>query len=124
MKLPARDHINVGLGLTSVAGLAGFCVTGDPTLAMLSLGAGVVSSGALGLHMTASIGGADMPVVITLLNSYSGWALCAEGTTPYISDPLVSATVLTCYEFVRFHPRPTSADSGRSADRLVRSVSY
>merc|ERR550537_215943 len=36
-------------------------------------------SGALGWHMTASIGGADMPVVITVLNSYSGWALCAEG---------------------------------------------
>ena len=36
-------------------------------------------SGGLGLHMTASIGGADMPVVITVLNSYSGWALCAEG---------------------------------------------
>merc|ERR1719421_1480968 len=36
-------------------------------------------SGALGFHMTASIGGADMPVVITVLNSYSGWALCAEG---------------------------------------------
>ena len=36
-------------------------------------------SGGLGVHMTASIGGADMPVVITVLNSYSGWALCAEG---------------------------------------------
>jgi NAD(P) transhydrogenase len=36
-------------------------------------------SGALGAHTTASIGGADMPVVITVLNSYSGWALCAEG---------------------------------------------
>ena len=31
-------------------------------------------SGALGWHMTASIGGADMPVVITVLNSYAGWA--------------------------------------------------
>merc|ERR1711998_257480 len=38
-----------------------------------------IISGGLGLHMTASIGGADMPVVITVLNSYSGWALCAEG---------------------------------------------
>merc|ERR1719362_409188 len=36
-------------------------------------------SGALGAHTTVSIGGADMPVVITVLNSYSGWALCAEG---------------------------------------------
>lgn len=32
-----------------------------------------------GLTLTAAIGGADMPVVITVLNSYSGWALCAEG---------------------------------------------
>lgn len=79
LMLPARDYINVGLAGVSAAGLAGFCITGDPTLASLSLGAGVVSSGILGLHMTHSIGGADMPVVITLLNSYSGWALCAEG---------------------------------------------
>ena len=32
-----------------------------------------------GYTLTAAIGGADMPVVITVLNSYSGWALCAEG---------------------------------------------
>ena len=32
-----------------------------------------------GWHLTDSIGGADMPVVITVLNSYSGWALVAEG---------------------------------------------
>lgn len=79
LQLPGRDAINVSLAATSVAGLVGFCVSGDPTMAALSLGAGVVSSGILGFHMTQSIGGADMPVVITLLNSYSGWALCAEG---------------------------------------------
>lgn len=79
LQLPGRDFINLGLAATSVAGMAGFLTTGDPTLAAVSLGAGVVSSGLLGLHMTQSIGGADMPVVITLLNSYSGWALCAEG---------------------------------------------
>jgi NAD(P) transhydrogenase len=59
--------------------MAGFCATSDPTMASLCLATGIASSGALGLHMTSSIGGADMPVVVTLLNSYSGWALCAEG---------------------------------------------
>lgn len=79
LALPIRDQLNMGLGAASVAGLVGFCATGDPTLAALSLTTGVLTSGALGYHMTMSIGGADMPVVITLLNSYSGWALCAEG---------------------------------------------
>jgi hypothetical protein len=47
------------------------------------LGYSTLSSFALGAHATASIGGADMPVVITVLNSYSGWALCAEGASVY-----------------------------------------
>merc|ERR1719272_1022331 len=59
--------------------MAGFMTTDSPSTAATCLGLGTASSGLLGLHMTASIGGADMPVVITLLNSYSGWALCAEG---------------------------------------------
>merc|ERR1719232_2560212 len=46
---------------------------------LAALGGALGTSGILGWHMTASIGGADMPVVITVLNSYSGWALCAEG---------------------------------------------
>jgi len=33
----------------------------------------------MGWNITNNIGGADMPVAITVLNSYSGWALCAEG---------------------------------------------
>ena len=46
-------------------------------LGMLGLCTGL--SSALGLTLTSAIGGADIPVVITVLNSYSGWALCAEG---------------------------------------------
>merc|ERR1719197_76778 len=57
---------------------------------VFALGGMFTLSGALGLHMTASIGGADMPVVITVLNSYSGWALCAEG---FMLDKPILTTV-------------------------------
>ncbi|GBG26917.1 NADP transhydrogenase, mitochondrial [Hondaea fermentalgiana] len=79
LALPGRDALNIGMGAGSLLGLAGFLTTSDPTIAGACLASGVGLSGLMGLHMTASIGGADMPVVITLLNSYSGWALCAEG---------------------------------------------
>jgi len=46
---------------------------------MTMLGATTAMSSAMGVTLTLAIGGADMPVVITVLNSYSGWALCAEG---------------------------------------------
>jgi len=79
LMLPGRDMMNMGMGAGSLLGLVNFMSTGSASSAGTSLAAGTLLSGALGLHMTASIGGADMPVVITLLNSYSGWALCAEG---------------------------------------------
>lgn len=76
---PARDQINMGLGAATLG--AGAIVMGAPELGtgVAALGGALTTSGILGWHMTASIGGADMPVVITVLNSYSGWALCAEG---------------------------------------------
>merc|ERR1719198_2548419 len=60
----------------------------SPAIAAACLTTAVLSSGALGFHMTSSIGGADMPVVITLLNSYSGLALCAEGFI--LNQPLLT----------------------------------
>jgi len=79
MNHPARDQINMGLGAATLG--AGAVVMGGPEVGtgLCALGGALGTSGLLGWHMTASIGGADMPVVITVLNSYSGWALCAEG---------------------------------------------
>jgi len=79
MKHPARDQVNMGLGLATLG--AGAYVMGGPeaSAGLAALGGALATSGVLGWHMTACIGGADMPVVITVLNSYSGWALCAEG---------------------------------------------
>lgn len=53
----------------------------DPsfTTGIACLGSVSALSAVMGVTLTAAIGGADMPVVITVLNSYSGWALCAEG---------------------------------------------
>lgn len=77
LRLENRDSINIGLGVITLSTGLGF-LSGASNGAEL-LGVSLLSSGALGYHMTRSIGGADMPVVVTLLNSYSGWALCAEG---------------------------------------------
>lgn len=79
LNIPGKNLINLGLLAGNVAAGAAFFATGDPTTGLAALAATTGLAGVLGAHMTASIGGADMPVIITLLNSYSGYALAAEG---------------------------------------------
>ncbi len=75
--LPARHLLNlVIVGLTVWFGIE-FAGHGDNSMLFL-LGAMAVT-GLLGIHLVMAIGGADMPVVVSMLNSYSGWAAAAAG---------------------------------------------
>lgn len=62
LSLPAKNKINMGLlGGNVLAGTI-LMATGNPTLALTALSATGIMGGAMGAHLTASIGGADMPV--------------------------------------------------------------
>jgi NAD(P) transhydrogenase subunit beta len=77
--LPARHWLNLGL-LIAVIFLGRMFLqqaeTGGGTLPLLLMTAIAL---AFGVHMVMAIGGADMPVVVSMLNSYSGWAAAATG---------------------------------------------
>jgi NAD(P) transhydrogenase subunit beta len=75
LMLPAHNALNLG-ALVAFVVLTGVFVV-EPNLAVLA--AVTVLALALGWHLVASIGGGDMPVVVSMLNSYSGWAAAASG---------------------------------------------
>ncbi|KAM8792972.1 NAD(P) transhydrogenase, mitochondrial-like [Eudromia elegans] len=77
--LPGRHALNAGLLAASVGGMIPYMMDPSYTTGITCLGSVSALSAIMGVTLTAAIGGADMPVVITVLNSYSGWALCAEG---------------------------------------------
>jgi NAD(P) transhydrogenase subunit beta len=75
LMLPAHNALNLG-ALVAFVVLTGVFVV-EPNLPVLA--AVTVLALALGWHLVASIGGGDMPVVVSMLNSYSGWAAAASG---------------------------------------------
>ncbi|WP_328471868.1 Re/Si-specific NAD(P)(+) transhydrogenase subunit beta [Streptomyces sp. NBC_00448] len=75
LMLPGRNYLNIG-ALVAFVGLTAAFVA-SPNIGLLI--AVTVVALALGLHLVASIGGGDMPVVVSMLNSYSGWAAAASG---------------------------------------------
>jgi len=79
LMLPGRHALNASLLAANVGAMGYFLVDPSMTTGLAMLGTTATLSGVMGVTLTMAIGGADMPVVITVLNSYSGWALCAEG---------------------------------------------
>lgn len=79
MLLPARHWLNLALFIAVIVIAVGFVGEPDHGRATLLLLAMTVIALLFGIHMVAAIGGADMPVVISMLNSYSGWAAAATG---------------------------------------------
>jgi NAD(P) transhydrogenase subunit beta len=73
--LPGKNALNLGALAVFVVLTVWFVIA--PSLGVLI--AVTVVALALGVHLVASIGGGDMPVVVSMLNSYSGWAAAASG---------------------------------------------
>jgi NAD(P) transhydrogenase subunit beta len=73
--LPARHLLNLSMLAASIFFATQFI--GHPTLTPLLWT--TLIAGILGVHLVMAIGGADMPVVVSMLNSYSGWAAAAAG---------------------------------------------
>ena len=77
LMFPMQHYLNLGLGILIVLLIGLFMDNSSPFEFWLI----VLASLALGFLLILPIGGADMPVVISMLNSYSGWAACGIGFT-------------------------------------------
>ena len=77
--LPARHWLNLALGIMCVWLGTEFVGGASMASGILALTIMTLIAFVFGVHMVMAIGGADMPVVISMLNSYSGWAAAATG---------------------------------------------
>jgi len=90
IQFKGQHLINAALGLSIVSLIGYFCVDQSPWVFM----AIVALSFILGVLIIIPIGGADMPVVVSMLNSYSGWAAAGIGFTLHNSALIVTGALV------------------------------
>jgi H+-translocating NAD(P) transhydrogenase subunit beta len=88
--LPGRHIINLGL-IAGILGLIGYFYTDQSPWVFWSITA---LSFLIGFLLIIPIGGADMPVVVSMLNSYSGWAAAAMGFTLHNSAMIITGALV------------------------------
>jgi NAD(P) transhydrogenase subunit beta len=88
--LPARHVINLGT-LAAIIGLIGYFLTDDAQWVFFTITA---LSFLIGFLLIIPIGGADMPVVVSMLNSYSGWAAAAMGFTLHNTAMIITGALV------------------------------
>ncbi len=81
LMLPGRNLLNLAMVVACIALIALFCTTAGVQAGLPFLLAITAISLVLGAHLVLAIGGGDMPVVVSMLNSYSGWAAAMAGFT-------------------------------------------
>ncbi len=88
--LPGRHVINLGT-LAAILGLIAYFVTDDAHWVFFTITA---LSFVIGFLLIIPIGGADMPVVVSMLNSYSGWAAAAMGFTLHNTAMIITGALV------------------------------
>ncbi|SDC11584.1 NAD(P) transhydrogenase subunit beta [Sphingomonas sp. YR710] len=88
--LPARHVINLGT-LAAIIGLVGYFLTDQSVWVFATITA---LSFLIGFLLIIPIGGADMPVVVSMLNSYSGWAAAAMGFTLHNTAMIITGALV------------------------------
>lgn len=81
LMIPWRNVINLGAIIGSIVLVVVFMNTRSLTSGLIVLAIITIISLAIGAHLVLAIGGGDMPVVVSMLNSYSGWAAAMAGFT-------------------------------------------
>ena len=81
LTLPGRNALNLLMLVVIIVCIAWLVNTKGLEAGLIPLGIITVVSLVLGLHLVMAIGGGDMPVVVSMLNSYSGWAAAMAGFT-------------------------------------------